>query len=177
MRQFNSGKPSGPKGIPEDIRAPFFTSLGIAPLPEAGSYFVDLDDFQRHYIEAETPASDTPKPNLDAQLYGARRHPWDIHEFPQVAKWLELNEQPLALVLKGSQRKKCYSPLVKIADGPSVGSYEQASLANLTYVVEALLARAMLHVASGQLESAVDDSLAAHRVARLAGQTPDLLTR
>jgi hypothetical protein len=105
--------------------------------------------------------------------------PWSRAEFPQIAAWLDQNEEPLRMVHAAVQRDKYYSPLVleyEDTKGPVPliavllpGAQASRSVARL------LCVRAMLHLGEDNTEAAWKDLLASHRLGRLVGMGPTVV--
>ncbi len=153
----------GPKIIDPEYRATYFRQLGIHPLAETGDYLLPIDGF----VKAPT--------NPEEQLDSAGSRPWLKRDFPEVAAWLDANEKPLRLIVEGSRRPRCYSPLY----GPEAGAPIMNSLLPAAQearpVARSIAARAMLKLESGQLDDAFDDSLACRHIGRLMGQGTTLI--
>src|SRR5690606_28006129 len=100
------------------------------------------------------------------QFKQARRRPWRRDDFPEIVDWLEANEKPLELVVRGTQREMYFSPyptMPLLIAVPLPGILESWSLA------ETLATRAMLHAGEGRFDAARQDLLACHRLGRLIG--------
>ncbi len=168
-------KAIGPNEFQPKQQEKYFQMLGIAPLPEKGDYFVDLDNYV-----AQQKKNTTPKDaKLEAesqqsrweQLYLAMKRPWSPKEFPILAGWLAANEKPLALVVEASKRPRRYDPLC----GSSVIAILLPDIQHYRDFDRALCARAMLRLNEGKLKEAWEDLLTCHRLARLAGQGPTVI--
>ncbi|HUT95896.1 MAG TPA: hypothetical protein VMY37_40965 [Thermoguttaceae bacterium] len=163
-----------------------FQELGIPRPPEQGEYFVALQNYAIE-LEADGPPPEQEasqeEPELESQVsrtWGAilseqseqaARRPWAPEEFPELAAWLEKNQQPLALVVEASRRERFYSPLVPAESPPVLGALTPGRYL-FRDACSALRIRAMLHVHDGKVDEAWHDLLACHRWARLVGQGP-----
>lgn len=174
-------KAMGPGGIPQEVREPYFQMLGIPSLPDEGEYFVtSITWFNRHKAEVKTDA-DQPEgtcvdPLWEQQTQMTQR-PWSKQEFPVLAGWVAANEKPLTLVIEASKRPKRYDPLISAEKGTlfdSIGNSIGVTQAHRE-VARALVGRAMLRVNEGEVDQALDDLLACHRLGRLMGQGPTLV--
>ena len=173
----------GPQEIKEELRERFFRALEIPMLPAKGDYLIWLDQLVAPPKEGREPAGQQPvggSPEdsdrlnkLYKQQDTAMSRPWSKEEFPIVAEWLQKNEKPLALVVEGTKRARCYVPLVSADD--SLLSCELPALASSREAARALRARAMLRLQAGRVDEAWQDLLACHRLARLIGQGQTLI--
>ena len=167
----------GPATIPQEIREKYFRMLGIPPLPEKGDYFVTSDAHMTaqdsRQASDNTPASEQADDSLELiqQLEQAMKRPWSRKEFPIWAKWLEMNEKPLVLLVEASKRPHRYDPLM----GKMLLDVQLSGSQATRDVGRALVARAMLRVQEGKVEEAWRDLLACHRLARLVGQGPTIV--
>ena len=107
----------------------------------------------------------------------ATEAPWSAKDYPLVAEWLEANEKPLALIMAASQRPRYYIPMLSPDDPAQVISGIIPAVQRVRLPAEALLARAMLKVSSGDIDAAFADLLVIHRLARLIGQSPTIIER
>lgn len=161
-------KAIGPNSIDKSIREEYFQLLGIAELPEEGSYFIDFDDYvAKRGRKAEKKLNDQYELAMDA--------PWSAKKFPVVAEWLKANETPLEYVVEASHRSRYYAPLVSNSDTTPVVAILLPNLSGTRYVARALTSRAMLALKSGDVDATSADLLACHRLARLIGQGPTLI--
>ena len=103
-------KAAGPSVIPKDIREEYFRLLGIPPLPEEGDYFVNSEEFVQQERDAERLSYDDGDNDFEKWSSLNRRRPWSKKEFPLMAKWLELNEKPLAIAIEASKRPRRFDP-------------------------------------------------------------------
>ena len=104
---------TGPSAINAKCCKRYFQLLGMAPLPDHGDYFADLDTFVAHREDPHKPPEAAP--GVDAvwnQLWSAMKRPWSKQEFPVLAGWLAANEKPLALVVEASRHPRFYDPLI-----------------------------------------------------------------
>jgi hypothetical protein len=90
-----------------------------------------------------------------------------------VAEWLRANETALALVAEATRRSRYWVPL---EEGRSLAETPRPShLPRVRYVTNALVARALLRMKTGDGEGAAADLLAANRLAGLVAQGPTLI--
>ncbi len=169
----------GPEGLGEAWSERYFRLLGVQPPAEQGRYLVPFDKFvqkrgQRQPRQAGRDDRATEHDPED-QRDRAMASPWSEDEFPVVAKWLSANEKPLVLLMEASKRPRYYSPLECGGERGMVIAALLPVAQGSREVGRAFTARAMLRVHEGNIDSAWEDLLAAHRWARLAGQGPTLV--
>jgi hypothetical protein len=163
-------KPEGGKGMPPE----FFQWLGIEE-PERGDYFIGLNRFSQDHLKLE-PGEATEA--INDQQSRASRHAWTAKECPEIARWLQLNEKPLAVAIEATKRPDYYNPLV----GSGTGKERTGLISTLLPGVQkcrelaaALTARAMLRAGEGKFDEAWQDLLACHRLARLLSRGATLI--
>ncbi len=169
----------------------FFEELAVDPLPEKGEYFVGLDELAKRMEVSPRPAEGGQKPGtgpveekederdwqdilgeLWEQCDQAKQRPWSIDEFPELAAWLESNEDPLRLFVEASRKERFYTPLVLHPESPYLICVLVPGRYKCRELCDALNMRAMLRLHQGRVEEAWQDLLACRRWARLAGQGP-----
>ena len=152
------------------MQAEYFGWLGIASTTEEGQYFIDWHKHRQRQQKADDDAAPLATPENSLAV---PRKPWTAKELPDLAAWLHENERPLALVIEASKRSQYFNPLVPPqTDGRSNG-FQSAMLPNVQMcrdLAQALVCRATLRIAEGNLDSAWQDLLACHRLARLEGR-------
>jgi hypothetical protein len=174
----------GPNGI-HDIDLPvvrrrLLEELGLTDLPEEGTYFLWLKDFPE---PPPAPPSSTSRPQsrpdrttqrilastLDPHevLEGLTTRPWREGDPQYVTDYLERFEVPLHHFLAASQRSRFFFPLLSSDDPPSLVNAHYVSVESCLWMANAVAARAMRRVASGDVETAWAEILALHRIARL----------
>jgi hypothetical protein len=168
----------GPKAVDEKQREAFFKMLGIPVPPQEGHYFIYLDQYILRVHEAENhPDTDywaQQSKEASAQLEQAQVRPWSKEEFPTINGWLEANREPMERIAEAARRPRCYVPLVSSSEPPLL-------MVSLSLISpwhggpRALQARAMLRLHDGKLDTAWQDLLSCHRLARHAGQGPMLV--
>lgn len=157
-------KAFGPHPQGATMRPEFFKWMGIESPPERGDYFVDLTQFLK--LERGEPREE-----IDRQMDRAARRPWTAKDYPDIARWLEAQEKPLALVVDASKRPQYFSPLV--AETENGRTFLIAALVpgvKARALAQALAARAMLRVGRGRYDEAWQDLLACHRLGRLVAR-------
>jgi hypothetical protein len=154
----------GPR--PQGQRMPerFFQWLGIPEPPEQGEYYLPLHKYltERARLDPEAASQVEEEPFRKHAL----RRPWSAQEYPEIAKWLQVNDKPLAKVIEATRRPHYYNPLVASKrEEPLIG----ALLPGVTLCREisaALVSRSLLRLKEGKLAEAWQDLLASHRLAR-----------
>jgi len=150
-------------------RLRFYKLLGIEPPAEQGPYLTDLGDFVKN--ERHLPWTKKEEADLDRSMHA----PWMRRELPIVEEWLKANEKPLELVVGATRRSHCYLPLVEPA-GSGLQAIPLPFLGGSRNAARLLVARAMLHLGDGKIAEAEQDLLACHRLGRLCGHTPFLIS-
>jgi len=175
----------GPPFGNAEYRRKVYDLLGVEPLPSEGEYFVDDETFVSELVAEKTPDESrdaapsmeantvsTPSEKLYRDLEEASTRPWTAQEFPDLARWVEVNEGPLELVAEASRRPKCFLPIVLLTPEEGLISYGMW-LAHMTRsAVRVLCIRATLRVGEGRRDEAWQDLLACHRLARHVSQCP-----
>lgn len=143
------------------MRARFFQLLGTDRLPPPGDYFKEFDP----------PLTKKEQADFDA----CQHEPWEARKFRRFADWLKSNERPLTLVVAGTERERCYLPLV-LAPGKSLIFTPLPVEEAARDWSRALALRAMLRLGERNIVSAEDDLISCHRLARLIGRSPCLIS-
>jgi hypothetical protein len=148
----------------------YFQWLGIASPPEVGDYWVSWLNYQKAHPKNNAQGKWDKDDDL---LSRAAKLPWHAEEEPELADWLKVNEKPLALVVEATGRPEYYNPLVPKTTGDWSPGMFGAIIPNVQQSREftaALVCRAMRQVGEGKNDSAWQDLLACHRLARLIGR-------
>src|SRR5262245_54385137 len=95
------------------------------------------------------------------------QYPWSATDHPGIAKWLNANEKPLALIAEGVKRSDYFSP---IATGSGILGARFPGLSQCRHVCYALAARAILRTHDGKYDEAWQDLWTCHRLARHIGR-------
>ncbi len=102
--------------------------------------------------------------------------PWQKDDCPYVFGWLKKNAAALDKLVAASKRSHFYFPIVADDDPPTVLAAGIPSLYSIREASKALVARAMLHVHSGNHDAAWADLIAIHRLARLLAHDRSLIS-
>jgi hypothetical protein len=165
----------GPMG---EHREKIVKTLGMAPLADDGDYLISLRDFawRRENNKQSQPRDARLTPlqlELDSQQHKAFDRPWNKKEFPLLAEWLDANQKALKLIDDGSRRQRFFSPEFPFPFRKLENILTTAPRPNLNVALRealsALETRAMLRVASDDVDGALDDALTCHHLARLYG--------
>lgn len=170
-------KAIGPKPEGKLISEEFFKTLGMERPPEEGDYFLDQFKFLRRNLNIELEKVF----DVERQMEVAFKRPWTKKDFPDLAKWLTINEKPLALVGEAASRSEFFSTYGISSSGAervSVQASVAVHLQKIRLVSRALICRAMLHAGEAKFDEAWQELLAVDRLARLIarrGTIVDLL--
>jgi hypothetical protein len=151
----------------------YFQWLGIECPPEQGEYWVPW----RNYVKDHLPDGNDRDANAKRELTVPSR-PWTSRDDPHLADWLKLNDKPLALIIEATRRPEYYNPLVpKRTEDWSPGLLESflPTVQRCREVAAALVSRALLRVAEGNIDDAWQDLLACHRLGRLIARGGTLI--
>jgi hypothetical protein len=179
----------GPKDIGGPSRHKFFEMMGMAVPPDVGHYFSPSDHLLeqlRDEINAKAESGSATSPLIASGAEGmepamaifeaAMQRPWKRTDCPLMGEWLDDNDKPLALVVEGTRRPRCYSPLFCAGEGD--GLLLCALLPGPQHFrdfARALKMRAMLFLGEDRVEDAWNDLMSCHRLARLAAQGPTMI--
>ena len=145
--------------------ADYFKRLGIDEPPANGRYYVSISEYVRNYTNLD---ADDRERVIDQGRY-ARQRPWDEHDYPHLAAWLNANEKPLDLIGEACQRSDYYNPVVthrvKGRPGLLIGAL-MPSVSQCRDAAEALTARAMRTTFARKYDASWRDLLACHRLGR-----------
>ena len=179
----------GPGEIVPELRAEYFKRLGITPLPVQGNYFITLDQLvQRAVVGKNVSEKEFAKldPQVRRKVFAAKEKVWDqfdqalrkswtARDFPLLAEWLLVNQEPLKLVQQASQRRRYYSPLISTEKGLPMVSVLLPGLVQYRELARALSIRITMNMSQGKVDEVIADSVTCHRLGRLVGQGPFLI--
>jgi len=182
----------GPNSLPEDTGEEVLERLGLtyAELKAAGGFFSWRDWCEIHSMaeEQETggqAARGSLKPGDTTSRQPPDRHHPDLHgllpalrkEWPRVwpSPWLVLNERPLDRIVAASRLPRYYVPVVVHPRDLLLVRARHLRSGDLVEAAVALLARAEVRYGCGDAAESWEDVLAAHRLARLVGQCPEII--
>ena len=193
--------------LPGETRDRVLDALDVPPAAKDTTYFIGLKAYVRtHGSKADVDATIgyTPSRRRDPRLRRSRGLPrkipsstpaapkgvdwtkrfeelycrsWSAEEAPFIANWLDANEGALNLIEEATRRPRYYMPLFSTEDPPTVLDVRFTSLGVYRAAAKALSARAMLKLGRGDSEGAWGDVMTVHRLARIIGQDPLLISR
>ncbi|MHC4561807.1 MAG: hypothetical protein ACYS8X_03430 [Planctomycetota bacterium] len=163
----------GPGVFCEEVRDESLKQLGLTEerLAKDEPYLELYARFQRRHLSAK----DADLPDSQELLAKLMRRPWTAKDAPLVAAWLEANERPLKLVAEASHRERLYLPRITLDDPPVMLTVLIPNLLQIRMAAEALAARAMLRLGSGNIHRANEDLLAVRRLGRLLTDAHSLI--
>jgi hypothetical protein len=161
----------GPKVFSTAAEKEAIKRLGIDDLPENGPYLVSQDEIIKQWRAGQLADKQDSDELLEKQFTEAQIRPWSDDEFPIVAKWIAVNQKPLEIVVRATERPRYYFPLVSSqTDYPPVISI----LLPMTQVgrdfARLLAAQSMQRLAKEDVDGAWQDLLVCRRLGRLIGQ-------
>lgn len=163
--------PEGGRGMPPE----YFRWLGIEAPPEQGEYFVDWSKYAKEQLKVE---DNDERRFLDELQSRNGKWPWRRDDEPRMAKWLDSNAKPLAVVTEATKRPEFFNPLVPgTTNGKSNGliSCLLPATQKCRALATALTCRAQLRLAEGKIDDAWQDLLACHRLGRLMSRGGTLI--
>ncbi|EMB17833.1 hypothetical protein [Rhodopirellula europaea] len=152
-----------------DMPPEYFKEIGRTPPPKDRSHV--------RYLTAgiADPSSEAAKQRLYlvVEFIQGDPRPWKRSEFPEVAKVLDGDAEPLRIVLQATERDQFYSPVItrgvdEVDPLPLVAAMDPMTT-QLPYLVHSLRMRAMLNLGEGNHEAAWEDLLACFKLGRLLG--------
>ncbi|HIN95843.1 MAG TPA: hypothetical protein EYN03_09370, partial [Planctomycetes bacterium] len=174
----------GPGEILPELRNEYFKRLGIAPLPIQGNYFVTLDQLVQRAVVGKNVSEDEfakLDPQVRRKVFAAQEKVWEqfdqaqgklwtAREFPLLAEWLLVNQQPLKLLQQASQRSRYYSPSISTEKEFPMVSVLLPGVSRYRDLARALSIRITMNISQGKIDEAIADSVTCHRLGRLVGQ-------
>lgn len=167
LRLLGSAQLNGSE-LPDD----FYRRLGIASLPAKGNYLIGWDQF----FEQNNDAARMENESLEQRITSRA---WSAVEFPKAGAWIKANEKVAVEAIQASHCPRFYAPFVL----PKNTKPEERCLMNAVLpsmkryrdLGTLLRARAMLHLHDNQFDTAIQELIACHRLARLIGQGGSLI--
>lgn len=158
----------GPAIVHESLRGAYVQQLGIDPPPLDGPYLQTLEQLIVNDVAAKQRVID--------ELDQALKVPWDETEFPEIAQWLAVNEQPLKLCSAACRRERYFEPLV-LTSGESLAEVLHPLQQESRNVSRLLGVRATFQIRAGRIDEALADAESMHRMSSLVGQHPFILSQ
>ncbi len=164
-------KAFGPHPLRSKISPEVFKALGIEAPPEKGDYYVDSFEFLQTDLKADlrTDKGQEVRQTFDDSLAMAIQRPWTEKEYPNLERWLKINEKPLAVVAEAMKRDHFYNPLIPVSAGqriPGLRSVALPAVQECRLIAHTLTARAFLRAGEGNTSAAWQDLLTCHLLAR-----------
>jgi hypothetical protein len=113
----------------------------------------------------------------EANFDGVVGGPWMAGAEPESAKWLATNAARLDGVVEASKRERFWMPLVREREEDSMVSILLPHLNEVRQLAEALRARAMLRLGSGDVAGFRGDAVAVVRLGRLLSESGTLVEK
>lgn len=158
---------------------------------EAYRLKLESDESPREYVKVDEgyvlSTGDMPEEHprivIEHALHEAESRPWSAEEFPEIADWLARNRDSLDRIGVASERTRYFAPLLGL--GPDAEHTENAPFIAVFLAVtggvseagKAFQVRAMSRIRRGQIDEAWQDLMTLHRLSRLVGQEPALMSR
>ncbi len=149
-------------------RSDVLKSLGLDPAQHDG---------QDSYIEFRTMLANSKISETgqgQPYLEGLKR-PWSEDEFPVLAKWLAVNEEPLAKISAAARMDRFFVPFVVSGETDSLVQILLEHVQATRGVARAYAIRANNHLANKRWHEAWDDILTIKNLGRLGGQGQTLI--
>lgn len=155
----------------DEANLAFFQNLKVKWPEDDRELFLSIADYAHKKTEQQHT---TFEKRLEEQSDDALVRPWSRDEFPELAEWLSYNQQFAETIHNAIQREKYYCPLVTgQSDELETGMLVAVLLPfqqNSRVIARFLVTNAMLSVQEGDIESAMQDLLACHRLGGHIGQ-------
>jgi len=156
----------GPDLLPEDTGPEICKILKIE-LPSKGEkYFITLEDYLEKTL-SKADANAWLEREEDPTI--AKPTPWKAEQYPAAAEWLKTNNDALDAMLIAMRRTEYYLPMVSSGTNECMAYISLPALQACRNMGEALVARAMLKLDSGDTPGAWADLMAARHLARRIG--------
>ncbi len=170
----------GPGIVAESQRAEFFGKLGVPAPPVDGRYFVSMEQFAARLREVDVRSGNE---SLESGDSATPQKPIDDEDEDDsevlLETWLAEIDSALDIAVEASKRTHWYEPMLSDEEEPSMLSLAGTSFAyhdipgylpcDLTV---ALVVRAACRAEDRKQADALQDLMAAHRLARLMSQNP-----
>jgi hypothetical protein len=167
----------GPKPEGKELHADWWTWLGVKPPPEAGEYFVSLDEYRKKKRGEKQPSEDEQERETQDDVF-VRSRPWTSESFPIHAAWLKTSSRFIDIAHMASKRKDYFNPVISRESNGSRGMLLGAITVGLQEIrrfADALAMRAMQRAGEGRFDEAWDDLMAIHRLARLCDRGGNMI--
>ena len=176
----------GPASIPPELRPSFFKLLGIDTLPEEGDYLIDLATYHKQLLGS----FDSSKTTADEYSAKSNKHeddfsfvmqnPWSKKSHPTVFEWRVQNQTHVDMLVQlTTTHDQYYHPyLVPLDSGdgdrehapPVLISVLLPGAAQAREAARTLSIDAHYHLGQGDIDAAMRNSIATHRLGRLTAR-------
>jgi hypothetical protein len=158
----------GPQALPTHHPTDGITNaMGMEPLAEEGDYFVAYDDFARNR------GLPTQRQNIDF----TQPFIYPTAVTPEIGEWVKAVDGWLSRVAEATNRTRFFIPIFGAQRTQTLAEVQIRHVRLMKDVGEALQARAIMRLNSGNPSGFMDDSLALHRLARLLSQGSTMVER
>lgn len=107
----------------------------------------------------------------------SQKRPWTRDEFPEIADWIDLNEEQFGRMHAAAAFPKAYAPIISDREPMLVNDVLLPHCGMARGVARDLMAHAMLSLSEGDEAAAWRDILACHRIAHHCGQGGTMVER
>jgi hypothetical protein len=170
----------GPDIYPEPARPAAFEQLGVEVPPAKGNYIVDWSacvwdhEFKAGHLDVMPTAKFDEFPSPDPEMLKldstASTRLWTDKDYPLLAQCILANERPLALIVEASRRPGMFLPIETSVQDGRMFDLVMPVYAGVRGAGRLLLARATNKAGNGDIDGAMDDVLACHRLATQISQ-------
>ncbi len=157
------------RNMTDEFKKEFYKRLGIEAPPEKGDYLVSLADLA-DLLEVKVE-------RVNDEQGRTTEGPWAKETLPTMARWIEVNEKPLALITEGAKRSRWYMPLVDEDEDTMIVALLLPTVQSARSVSRVLNARAMNRLHDGDVEGAWEDLMTIHRLGRHVAEGSTLIER
>ena len=162
-----------PESLAPELMNGFYERLGI-PMPADPAYVSLLAASKLENV----PAGQNPRV-FDQQ--GRPQGPWDEKGYPELARWVKLNAEPLKKLHLAIQKPRYFVPLHVQADAPAarvpaVSGMILPDIQSLRDFARLLQASAGYRLGQGDVNGAIQNAVDCVRLGTLARQQPTLIS-
>ncbi|MEL0096196.1 MAG: hypothetical protein VW875_10175 [Planctomycetaceae bacterium] len=185
-------KITGPVQLSPDFRPHFFHAIGMDDLPTEGDYMVDFFSYYKKHLASSKGAAELAAgqhkidSNRAEDLYvEVSEAPWTEASHPEVFQWREDNKDHIeACVNVAHSKKQYYNPYV-LAPGeredaaeefaPELISILLPGVHHMREIARTVAIDANYHLGNGDIDSAMRNAIALHRIGRLTARGGTLI--
>lgn len=149
------------------LRMASLDMLGIRKLA-ASPRFQYIDPFVRAHGGGSDEEIDQRAGELNAELVLGSERVWASKaDYPQLAEFLEVNRAALDLVVTAADRPHYYAPLLSLEEPMRLLAASFSVEYRLPFIGRCLTARALQRFSAGDMDGAISDLMACHKLAAL----------